>query len=336
MMSASSSLCQCDFIRAQPQIYKDMVKVAKKWRGDYKAKWEPYDTQPKSCFLELLMLRAFQTFTSSLIGTSKLSVWEKQDAIFRHFLELIGDLSSHTFICWNASYEEAAVRQYMQGDAGYAAILPKGPHPVVMDPANPTRNVAVDTPDLKPFILYAKETLGKATGEGVKALQLKIHQQDITIAKMEKQLRFVCGWVSTTLCSPVVEIPVSKLKLDDDKSTHNEIVTLGPLKFKIRLSLMESNLAVAVFLEEMKEWFEQLASVFDVPEVVLHTSCHWKYLQYSSWSNGPNPAANKLLTFRSADGGFWMNVNLIPKSYLSNSFYANQTVVIKLSNRVIS
>jgi hypothetical protein len=63
IMSCSMATTQLHFFRGQPEMYQDLVRVAKFWRNSIN--WEEKGNRPSSYLLELLMLDSFQAHTTS-------------------------------------------------------------------------------------------------------------------------------------------------------------------------------------------------------------------------------------------------------------------------------
>jgi hypothetical protein len=80
------------------------------------------------------------------------------------FLETAASLSPATFISWDALYTKDAAQAFMQSPEGVKDLLPRGPHPVVMDPANPTNNVAACLWDVRPLRELAEQLLEQGSG----------------------------------------------------------------------------------------------------------------------------------------------------------------------------
>lgn len=159
-MAACVSHLQRDFIASKNQSYKDLVLIAKKWR-DKKKDWpRKPNAFPCSYLMELLMWRAYQqSETAEFVRPATEAKEDKRDVVFRAFLQLLSSLSEQTFICWNAQYEESVVSKLMHNAESKRDLLPFGPAPIVMDPANPTANVADRVEDWQPLIKYAQQTL---------------------------------------------------------------------------------------------------------------------------------------------------------------------------------
>jgi len=156
LMSAAAAKDQCTFIKEQSQLYKDLVRVAKFWRKQIT--WATKAVRPSSYLLELLMLHAYQQHYASMAVMKKDGTKRQMLAsIFRDFLKSVTEMNATTFICWNAFYSETVARQHIfttparkDGDKR---------NPVIVDPANPTNDVANRMHDWGPFVAYAQATL---------------------------------------------------------------------------------------------------------------------------------------------------------------------------------
>jgi len=128
------------------------VRITKFWRN--KEKWATKANRPASYLLELLALRTYQQNAPSLLANmGKKTNFDILAALFQIFLRNITELSSNTFICWNTHYSEEVARNNVMIKSN------KPFNPIVVDPANPTNNVANRLDDWMPFISYAQKTL---------------------------------------------------------------------------------------------------------------------------------------------------------------------------------
>ena len=95
------------------------------------------------------MLHAYQ---QNYAAANKNSTTEALLAyVFREFLKSVSEMNSTTFICWNTFYCETVARQQVSPR--------KNGNPVVVDPANPTNDVANRMQDWGQLAAYAQATL---------------------------------------------------------------------------------------------------------------------------------------------------------------------------------
>jgi len=138
-MSASVATLQRNFIGSQSEEYKDMVRVAKYWRNLHK--WSSKANRPSSYLLELVMLHAYQnTFTPGQ-NTYKTT--------FHRFLTLLCD--PVLLLSWNVYYSTELAHMYVTIKQ----------LPMVVDPTNPTNNVAARVKDWQEITTYVQQTLAQ-------------------------------------------------------------------------------------------------------------------------------------------------------------------------------
>lgn len=207
MAAAVSQCCpqHCDFLKLQPKLYCDMMRVAVHWRRLNKDALG--ESLPESYLVKLLMLHArqrqqpqqrFVTGTASNSGSSssaqQAQYEQASEDIFRVFLATAASLPPATFITWYALYTRDAMQAFMQSADGIRELLPRGPHPVVMDPANPTNTVAAGLWDVRPPRELAEQLLLQGSMTAVAKLQQEV-------AELSGQLQR-CGLFITALAPP--------------------------------------------------------------------------------------------------------------------------------------
>ena len=247
-LAASASPLQCDFIQSQGALFKEMVRVAKHWRKQRPDGWatKAQASYPSSYLLELFMLRAYQQTFSQLSSSNSAmaaspnreALEDKRDLIFRGFLELLASASPRTFLCWNAFYEESAVAQLMQDPSMKLKLLPYGPKPIVMDPVNPTANVANQIEDWLPLIAYANQALHMVATGAISGLQAKVQALETDMEKMQKKHEEQATSIARRVelgSSTEVVLPLKTLKQNTDPVTRNVTLMGIPLLVQAKI-----------------------------------------------------------------------------------------------------
>ncbi|GAM26498.1 hypothetical protein SAMD00019534_096730 [Acytostelium subglobosum LB1] len=136
--SAAASPLQVEFIKQQPANYKDLVRLVKCWRNLSDWKWDK-STTPSSYLIELVTLKVFE----DMMTTSKSLVVEAA------FAKVLGLLAQPTIeVYWPQFY----VKTWKNAAQSHQGRL-------VVDPANPTNNVAEAVTDWKWTVEYSNFTL---------------------------------------------------------------------------------------------------------------------------------------------------------------------------------
>jgi len=151
-MSCSTVVMQRNFIGGQPPEYRELVRVAKYWKK-LKKTAIPKENLPSSYCVELLMLKAYQDRESDWTPVTT----------FVHFLKLF---QKSQFISWNVYYQSKSI-----------LLNAENKHIVVVDPTNPTNNVA-DIKSWDPIVEYSRKTL----------FEFKECSEKETVTELKKEL----------------------------------------------------------------------------------------------------------------------------------------------------
>jgi hypothetical protein len=168
LVETSAALLRLDFIRAQSPLFKDMVRVAKKWRDGIE--FMVAGSRPGDYLLELLMLEAFY---GAPVAKPSPDIFS---AIFRRFLALVSSQSGSgsdvigvesapkSFLAWSTYYNRSTIDHCLAkgllavSNAG-AAYGGDGSALVVVDPAVPFVNVAATVTDWSELRIAARESI---------------------------------------------------------------------------------------------------------------------------------------------------------------------------------
>eukprot|EP01116_Phalansterium_solitarium_P002588 TRINITY_DN1269_c0_g1_i1.p3 TRINITY_DN1269_c0_g1~~TRINITY_DN1269_c0_g1_i1.p3 ORF type:complete len:178 (+),score=32.62 TRINITY_DN1269_c0_g1_i1:643-1176(+) len=151
--SASITKFQTEFVEIQTEHYKEAVQLAKHWRNGLL--WSTTKTMPKSYVIELLVLHAYESL-DALAGSATFEL------IFKRFLGIvISATTTKLRLFWTKYYERKHIPDVMfvRDDA-----------PLVLDPANPTNNVA-ESFEWHEFVYYASQALRSGSaGNGIRCV----------------------------------------------------------------------------------------------------------------------------------------------------------------------
>jgi len=163
-LSASVSHLNMRFLKQQPLMYHDLVRVVKEWRDSYDD-WET-GAKPKSYLLEVLMLRACRLMKGAWWGGVLVHGYFNGDNMFERFLlkffELVGnpsvdddgdDSTPELFVYFGRFYGRSEISSdaLLSNDSKAKAV--------VMDPVNPTNNLWLVMKDGgEQFVQRAKAT----------------------------------------------------------------------------------------------------------------------------------------------------------------------------------
>ena len=172
----SLSVQECAFLRAQPPIFGAVVRLLKKWRASAE-NW-PRRCKPRSYLLELIALAAVQKLDASQLTDE--SVCNGFVTSLELLLQVIsGDLKLY----WVDNYPEYSI-EFENYDG-----------PIVMDPFDPTNNVAglLQIQDWHPLSHLAEQTLISVRDR--KLMQRVIHITPTakpSVSAISSQYRFSC------------------------------------------------------------------------------------------------------------------------------------------------
>lgn len=164
-VETSCALLRVDLIRSQCPTYKDMVRVARKWRDscDFMIK----DGMPNDYLVELLMLEAFHASPAASPSP------DYYCAIFRRFLALVTSQSGtgsdvvasedtpRPFLSWTTFYNRGTIDHCIA--KGLLTVnntnIVEGSALVVVDPAVPFINVAETVKEWSELRAFARDSL---------------------------------------------------------------------------------------------------------------------------------------------------------------------------------
>lgn len=204
-IETTCSLLRVALIQMQPQMYKDMVRVAKKWRAG--CEFMRSMDAPGDYLLELLMLEAFQ---GAPVGKTSADL---NSAIFRRFLALLGtqsgggsdvladDAMPKSFLSWTTFYNAGAIEQGVV--MGLLESGRDGCPLVVVDPAVPFVNVARTLEDWGEVRKFARDSLGQfQSSELLEQLQTKLNTLSEDMGEVLNDMRRKIEHLETVEGSP--------------------------------------------------------------------------------------------------------------------------------------
>lgn len=178
-VETTCALLRVRFIAMQSPLYKDMVRVAKKWRKE--CKFMSRENVPGDYLLELLMLEAY--LGAPAVPPSS----DVYATIFRRFLSLASaqsgsgsdvvadDAMPRLFLSWPVLYNQGAIDQSIA--RGLLRTEGRGDRCslVVVDPAVPFANVATTVADWGEMRSFARDSLSHfQNSELLEQLQIKL------------------------------------------------------------------------------------------------------------------------------------------------------------------
>lgn len=191
-VQTTCAVMRTEFLAMQPRMYKDMVRVARKWRDSLK--YTRTDSVPCDLLLELVMLEAFQGAPAARASADAYA------AVFRRFLALLASQSAAdgalagavdqpaTFLAWTTLYNRGAIDHCVahrmlhnhRGDA----------HLCVLDPAAPFIDVADTVADWTETRRFARDSLVHFQNtELVEALQAKLNHFSVSVEETLNLMR---------------------------------------------------------------------------------------------------------------------------------------------------
>ena len=184
LLSASSALATAAFLKEQPPLFHEAVRVIKYWaKLKNNRAWDHrLRNKPKSYLLVLLTLKAYQDHMASAeaAGATRAAAL---DDIIRLFLRETSSLSASTEITWTNFYSREVIEKVTSKPYFRAGLHPRGfeDHPLVLDPLNPTNNVALGTTNL--------DKLRELAAADLAAVVAKERQQEEEQRRREEQGR---------------------------------------------------------------------------------------------------------------------------------------------------
>ncbi|KAL5477406.1 hypothetical protein EMCRGX_G024202 [Ephydatia muelleri] len=173
----SLSVQECAFLRAQPPLFGAVVRLLKKWRASAE-NW-PRHSRPRSYLLELIALAAVQKVNASQFTE------ENVRGGFVTSLELLLQvICGNLKLYWVDNYPEYSI-EFENHDG-----------PIVMDPFDPTNNLAghLQVQDWRPLSQLAEQTLIAIRDHNL--VQRVIHitpTAEQSVAAISPQYRFSCS-----------------------------------------------------------------------------------------------------------------------------------------------
>ena len=173
----SLSVQECAFLRAQPPLFGAVVRLLKKWRASAE-NW-PRHCKPRSYLLELIALAAVQKLDAS----SQLTDENVCNGFVTSLELLLQVISGDLKLYWVDNYPEYSI-EFENYDG-----------PIVMDPFDPTNNVAglLQIQDWHPLSHLAEQTLISVRDR--KLMQRVIHitpTAEPSVSAISPQYRFSC------------------------------------------------------------------------------------------------------------------------------------------------
>eukprot|EP00195_Chlamydomonas_chlamydogama_P015458 CAMPEP_0202898532 /NCGR_PEP_ID=MMETSP1392-20130828/7028_1 /ASSEMBLY_ACC=CAM_ASM_000868 /TAXON_ID=225041 /ORGANISM="Chlamydomonas chlamydogama, Strain SAG 11-48b" /LENGTH=476 /DNA_ID=CAMNT_0049584489 /DNA_START=315 /DNA_END=1745 /DNA_ORIENTATION=- len=182
-LAASISLYRTRFLQAQPESVKQFLRMVRYWAKTFHDKeWRMApNTRPTTLMLLLIGLKAFQATSVPGAGSE-----QHMEAAMHRFLEMVASLSASTLLYMDVYYSKEIVYRALADPDAQAMLRPPGfeEHPIVLDPANPTCNLALGTPDLNLLKAVAQRELQQVPG-AMTALQ----QQQVGLAARLAELQ---------------------------------------------------------------------------------------------------------------------------------------------------
>jgi hypothetical protein len=264
-LAACASLLQIAFIQAQPRRYRTLVRIVKWWRQQ--RVWSERSALPLSYFLELLVLDVYNQYAR---------VETEFAGLFQRVLEALLR-NERRPIRFNAFY------QLEQADE---VCKSRESHFIVVDPANPHKNVADNLRDPAPLLEYAAETLRDLKRSMAMHFlecktsadqQLQKHTEETT-----RQRRIIALLTSLMCMDRSVEYT---LRLPDlDKMTtiqSSPFLTRGPFTFRFQ--------AVIEQIEEKNRY--PAITKFLQMRLIVGVSSEWLELRFDlqQLQNGADP-----------------------------------------------
>jgi hypothetical protein len=148
----------------------------------------------------LLTLKAYQQYISQAAGSNaaaaalpKRSSSHDEAAalgcILQNFLRLSAGLSSSTLISWELQYGSDTVQQVLARPDLAAALRSQGceGHPIVLDPACPTNNVAAAVADIGRLKQLAAADLARVEGDRIALLEQQLQEQKLVVQQLRQE-----------------------------------------------------------------------------------------------------------------------------------------------------
>jgi hypothetical protein len=155
--------------------------------------------RPKSFLLVLLTLKAYQQHITAAAAVNSAAAAAVPGSshdeaaalgcILQNFLRLAAQLSSSSVFSWELQYSSDTVQQVLARPDLAAVLRPKGceGHPIILDPACPTNNVAAAVADLSRLQQLAAADLAKVGGSRIALLEQQLQEQKQLVQQQAKR-----------------------------------------------------------------------------------------------------------------------------------------------------
>lgn len=207
-IETTCAVARMEFIRMQPPVYKDMVRVAKKWRDS--SEFTTAAEAPGDYLMELVMLEAFQSAPASSPSPDFYAT------ILRRFLATMSSQSGSgsdvvassdmpkTMLTWTTFYNQGAIDYCIaRGLLRMKEVDSELRSLCVVDPAVPFIDVASTVPDWGEIRKCARESLSHFQNtEMVEVLRNKLHSFSVSVEETLKSLRGKLSTLESIEASP--------------------------------------------------------------------------------------------------------------------------------------
>jgi hypothetical protein len=187
--------------------------------------------------VDLLVLKAFQDYQTSVAALQEQGPDDAAalDAVLTNFLQLAADLPKQGVISWEYLYSKDTALQVVAHPRLSKLLRPSGfeSHPIVLDPVDPTTNVAValTSDDLQAFSAAAKDASAKCS-TAVQALivqrtvqQVPSIQEQLAAMRLHQRILLLKGgtsspalplkeWLSADLGGPSQQRPARSMAVE--------------------------------------------------------------------------------------------------------------------------
>ena len=180
----SLSVQECAFLRAQPPLFGAVVRLLKMWRASAE-NW-PHHSKPRSYLLELIALAAIQK-----VNTSQFTEETVRGGFVASLELLLQVISGNLKLYWVDNYPEYSI-EFENHDG-----------PIVMDPFDPTNNLAglLQIQNWHPLSQLAEQTLIAIRDHNL--VQRVIHitpTAEQSVSAISPQYRFSCFVLRAEQC----------------------------------------------------------------------------------------------------------------------------------------
>lgn len=245
-IQTTCAVMRTDFLAAQPRMYKDMVRVARKWRDSQT--FSRAEHEPPHLLLELLMLEAFQGASVLRAGADSYAL------IFRRFLTLVASRSADaslpgatdqppTFLSWPTLYNRGAID--LAVSRRMLKARPADAHLCVIDPAVPFVDVADCVTNWAESRQFARDSLAHFQNtELVEVLRTKLNTFSVSVEDTLRHMREKIDALQSIEASPrrwSGKIQFTELQLTKDGWSRVHELELRCLKWCINVRRARSD-----------------------------------------------------------------------------------------------